>query len=741
MNPTFDVIIIGGGLGGLIAGATLSKKGKKVLLLEQHYIPGGCATTFKRKDFVMEVGLHEMDGMHKMDLKQEVFSFLEVEKNVEFIKVPELFKYKGNGIDFVQPHGEKETITALVNKYPEEEKGIIAFFKIITNTIKELSLIPAEKWKQIVMTPIMPILTPNLVKISKKSLGYWLDHLFKDESLKLILQGNLLYYHNDPYAMSMLYFSAGQAGYLLGGGLYIKGGSQQLSNYLQETIEKYGGQVLLGKKVTKIRVQNGKVNGVVFQDSFNLGYKPVKAKADTIISNIAIPLIKELLPPIESKKIAQKTDHLKHSISLLTIYLGFKKEIKSLGNRYYSTFVYGKDVNSIKDIKSNNIGDWENRTFIFVDYSQIDSGIAPEGKSFGSICIADYLTDWDSLSPAEYKIKKDKVANILIDRLDKEIPGIKNNIEYVEVGTAKTIKKFTSNPSGTPYGYAQTPEQSGLNRTGIKSPIKGLYFSGAWTFPGGGFTGAIISGSLCAKLVEKRIKGSSIEKNSKINDDRIIKLQSTKIVAENTIELAYKKPSNFTYKPGQYAMLDLMLKGKMEIDMPIRPLSIVSHPTDSELKFTMRLSNSSFKKTVNTLKVGDESRVFGPMGNFFLSPKKKEIVFLVSGIGITPIISFLKELELNNHEQPITLFYSNKSEEATTYHEMLLKSKLPNYTYIPIFTNTKKRLDINQLLNQLVTFDNKDYYIVGTEGFINGMTEILEDNPTIDTTIFIDNFG
>ncbi len=44
----FNAIIIGGGLGGLTAGATLSRFGKKVLLLEQHYEPGGCAMCFRR---------------------------------------------------------------------------------------------------------------------------------------------------------------------------------------------------------------------------------------------------------------------------------------------------------------------------------------------------------------------------------------------------------------------------------------------------------------------------------------------------------------------------------------------------------------------------------------------------------------------------------------------------------------------------------------------------------------------
>ena len=71
-----DVIIIGGGLGGLVAGATLAKAGKQVMLIEQHIIVGGCATTFKRKDFTVEVGLHEMDGLNKCDIKRKIFDEL-----------------------------------------------------------------------------------------------------------------------------------------------------------------------------------------------------------------------------------------------------------------------------------------------------------------------------------------------------------------------------------------------------------------------------------------------------------------------------------------------------------------------------------------------------------------------------------------------------------------------------------------------------------------------------------------
>ena len=79
----YNTIIIGGGLAGLTAGATLSKFGKKVLLLEQHHKPGGCATTFKRGDFIIEVGLHEMSGLTENGSITQIFKMLEVDKHVQ----------------------------------------------------------------------------------------------------------------------------------------------------------------------------------------------------------------------------------------------------------------------------------------------------------------------------------------------------------------------------------------------------------------------------------------------------------------------------------------------------------------------------------------------------------------------------------------------------------------------------------------------------------------------------------
>ena len=100
----YDVIIIGSGLGGLTAGAKLVKEGKSVLVLEQHDRPGGCATTFKRRDFTMEVGLHEMDGLHPRDIKKRIFDDIGLGERVTFLPVPEFYRFINERYELVIPH-------------------------------------------------------------------------------------------------------------------------------------------------------------------------------------------------------------------------------------------------------------------------------------------------------------------------------------------------------------------------------------------------------------------------------------------------------------------------------------------------------------------------------------------------------------------------------------------------------------------------------------------------------------
>jgi phytoene dehydrogenase-like protein/ferredoxin-NADP reductase len=737
----YNTIVIGGGLGGLMAGATLSKFGKKVLLLEQHYIPGGCATTFKRRDFVMEVGLHEMDGLNENDGKVKMFKMLEVDKHVQFEKVPELHYILSKNGDFVFPHGYEEVKETLIKRYPEDAKGINRFIDLIKGIPREIGKLPMKKWKQTLLIPLMPFLYPKTVEASRHSVGSWLDKYISNENLKLELSSWIVYWGDDPYNLSMYFYGLAQSGFIGGGGNFIKGGSQKLSDYLASFIEQNGGTVLLGKKAQKINTTNNHVTGVTYADSFNSSLSPVTVDCDNVVANCALPLVSEMLDEPHSSSLKEKTSSHEIACSLLSIYLGVNADLSTVGVNHYSTVFMGEDIKELRDVYPNQRGDWSKRGFVFVDYSKIDSKLAPAGKNVAVICAADYLKDWEELSEEDYRSKKEDIAEVFFLRLEKRFPGIRDCIEYFEVGTPRTIQEYTLNPKGSVYGYAQTPEQSGFKRFRDNFLIPNLYFASAWAFPGGGFSGAIVGGFLTALKMNNDAEWFE-SSATKMSDERTVTLIEKKEIAKNTIELTFEKPTKFNHKAGQYVVLKLVKPALNELDMPFRSLSIVSHPEESVLRFAMRLSNSSFKKSCNLLNPGDKALVFGPMGDFSLSENTKEnIVFLIGGIGITPVIPMLKDLQRNHHKGEVYLFYSNKEQSSATYLNEIERNHSDNFTLVDVYTKTDKRIDETFLKEHLSILENYSYYLVGTSSFIKSMRDLLLSNRIKNSQIKEDDYG
>ena len=258
----YDIIIIGSGLGGLTAGAKLARSGKRVLVLEQHDRPGGCATTFKRKGFTMEVGLHEMDGMHPGDMKSRIFRDLGVTGRVEFLKVPEFYRFCNGRKDVVISHDPDDVKGKLLEMFPAEAKGISAYFNQVMNirkTIRE----PGND--------------------SSKTLGDFMDEIIGDIDLKMILLGNMSYYTDDPYTLSLNYYSMAQTSYYEGGGNFIKGGSQSLSNTLRDLIEEQDGEVRLKQLVTGINIENNRAKSVTVKDL--VSQEEYEECADLLIAN------------------------------------------------------------------------------------------------------------------------------------------------------------------------------------------------------------------------------------------------------------------------------------------------------------------------------------------------------------------------------------------------------------------------------------------------------------------------
>ena len=117
------------------------------------------------------------------------------------------------------------------------------------------------------------------------------------------------------------------------------------------------------------------------------------------------------------------------------------------------------------------------------------------------ILAKDILEEWDNMPKEEYLAKKHKLAEDLFKKAEKYFPNLKDHVEYFEVSTPKTIKRYMKTPSGTAYGYKNNNYLRKGRVPRFSRTIKNLLFTGAYAFPGGGFTGVLISGYMAAMNV------------------------------------------------------------------------------------------------------------------------------------------------------------------------------------------------------------------------------------------------
>jgi len=477
-----DITIIGAGLGGLTAGALLAKDGYSVTLIEQHNIVGGCATTFHRRGgFTCEVGLHEMEGVYTNPKIVEVFKRLDLYDHVEFIKPDEFFSVVTKDGEFTMPDGIESARDALVDRFPKEKANIERYFELIGSIADGFEKLQSLSWYHYILSPII---FKDILRYKSKSVTDVLDTLTTNDELKLILNANVQYYSDTPDTLSFLLHSIAQYSYFKGGGWFIKGGSGRLSDYLAKIIKDNDGTI-----ITKAMVTNCTQNSVTYEKKS----QSRTIDSDIVISNISPQQTYRLYnhPYRETKEIAD---------SLLTIYLGFSKNIKDIyGKRAYSNFILDT-IDSIDGLSSISKEEASKRGFVFVDYSQIDAGLCSNDKSFGVICMVDYLDEWSGLDTKSYEEKKASLIETTLQKLERYYPNITDIVEYTEVGSAKTVQRYIKTPNATAYGFKPTPKQFFRMPKSKSNEIEDLYFVGQWVI-GGGFSPAIMSGELSAREI------------------------------------------------------------------------------------------------------------------------------------------------------------------------------------------------------------------------------------------------
>ena len=501
----FDAVIIGSGLGGLSCAAAFARQGFKPLVLEQHYQAGGYATTFKRRGgFVFDVSLHsttigERNGIHNL-----IPGFPEI-KDVEFIPYKHLYRVIYPDYDLNVPAKNLKCYIAKLSEiFPDEKQGIEGLFEDMRGLTGDINKYSSAEGS-IDMTRF-PSEFPYLFKCFNKTWGDLVNMWINNPKLRTIVSSLWGYYGLPPSKLACIYYVLPTMGYLQEGGCYPVGRSQKISSSMVKFIEERGGKVMLQTRVEKILIEGHSAFGVKVEGGKEYTGKVVVSNANTYDTFHNMMNEEEHL-----KSYLARMDSFTASLSSFQVFLGLNKDlIGEIGIKdaeiFYET---GYDIEA--DYKANLKADVEKAGFGLMLYDNVYKGYSPEGKNTVNILTLQgfehwrkYEADYWKGNKAEYFAEKERMADVLIKRVEKTLlPGLSKAVEVKEIGTPLTNVRFTGNYRGAIYGWDQTLENSPPRRLAQRTPIKNLYLSGAWTTPGAGYSAVLSSGLQCFAEIMK----------------------------------------------------------------------------------------------------------------------------------------------------------------------------------------------------------------------------------------------
>ncbi len=516
MADEYDVVVVGAGLGGLVSAALLARAGRRVLVLDGHYVAGGNATIFRRKRFEFDVGIHYLGDCGPNGTIPRILRecgvggvrFLPMDPDLEVITFPDF--------DFAIPRDKATFRKRLLERYPGEKRGIDRYFRFLDQVDRMQAAQKQSKLRQL----LAALRCPLVIRYMSKTFGEFLDSCTNDVQLRAILTAQNGTYAIAPGRVSAMLHAGLQNHYFVDGGWYPEGGGQVIADRLAEAIEGNGGEIRLTSKVSRIHVESGRVAAVTFSNK-HLGEKTVRAPV--VVSNAdlkrtVLELVgKDHFPAEYVDRIAG----FEMALPLFVVFLGLDMPASQLpygnSNRWvFDDYDFDGEYSRVTD------GAMPEKPFVYMATASLkDPGnrrLAPEGHTnlqlmtLAPAAAAAWNVSEEDARSGKYEANEgyQHAKNLLMERVirqaEKAVPGLSQHIVFKEASTPLTHTRYTGSSGGTSYGIAATPGQFLDKRPSARTPIEGLFLAGASTRSGHGIVGAMQSGEVAAERVSRYSK-------------------------------------------------------------------------------------------------------------------------------------------------------------------------------------------------------------------------------------------
>jgi all-trans-retinol 13,14-reductase len=503
----WDTIVIGSGMGGMTSAALLSELGHRVLVLEQHYVPGGFTHVFKRKGWTWDVGVHAVGEVTEHTMTGRLLARLtkgrlrwnSLGPSYDQFHYPDDFT-----IDFPDsPERYRET---LVEAFPEEVEAIDRYFALVRET--------AGAMKGYYLSRALP---SWLAKVTHRWLARPAEPFFQkctadvvaeltdNPKLRTILTAQWGYYGSVP-SRSSFAIQALVVKHFLHGGYYPVGGSEAIAVELLRTVAESGGWTRIQADVEEIVIEKNRACGVRLTTGEVL-------RAKQVISAAGLPsTIRKLLPEsLRKTEWAQSVSELPPASAHVCLYLGFEGDISSAGasaaNQWFcSTWSAEEDVWSVDGPEPLDDAPILYCSFPSLKHPDYDPG--PEQRHTGEVVT---FVPWSSFEPwlgsrwkrrgQDYDAFKKRIEESLLRQFFAQRPELEPMLRYSELSTPLSTDHFCRPTRGSIYGLEPTPERFANPWLRPRSPVDGLFFGGS-DVATVGVIGAMIGGVLAALSVE-----------------------------------------------------------------------------------------------------------------------------------------------------------------------------------------------------------------------------------------------
>lgn len=457
LKEAYDLIVIGSGLGGLTAANRLAKNGHKVLLLEQHYNLGGLATWFKRGGHLFDISLHGFPvGMIKTCRKywsKEISEKIVQIKEVRFDNPQFSLKTSFTREDFTR---------ILVQEFGIEASVVEDFFTTLRqmNFYDDQALTTRQLFER-----FFPGRT-DVWRLLMEPIAY--------------ANGSTL---DDPAITYGIVFSN-----FMSKGVYtFQGGTDQLIEAMRRELKKNGVDIKTYAQVEQILVEGGRVVGVVANG--------VRVKARAVLSNANIQSTILKLTGAEhfSPEYVAEAKAVRMNSASTQVYLGIREgeEIEDIGDLFFTSTAPEFDSKALTAL------DCTSRTFSFY-YPWMRPHRPPRYAVVASI--NSNYSDWASMSRERYQAEKERYARDTIEVLEGYLPGVREKIDHVEVGTPTTFEFYTQHVQATSFGT----KFEGLKVSqSLPEQVKGLFHAGSVGIIMSGWLGAANYGVIVANGVDR----------------------------------------------------------------------------------------------------------------------------------------------------------------------------------------------------------------------------------------------